>query len=68
MKIRQWLRKELDAQRQWIFEHGGTLAGYIVRYGSASDPEHYGNGGEAIYAADLERLHNIEFRLEQRVR
>jgi len=37
-------------QEEWIEEHGGDLAGYIARY------EGHGNGGAAIYAADLARL------------
>lgn len=40
-------------QAIWIRDHGGNLAGYVERYGSKDDPEHYGDGGEAIYAADL---------------
>lgn len=48
------------AQGRWIEEHGETLEGYIQRYGSADDPDHYGDGGEAIYNADMDefvRLH-----------
>lgn len=40
-------------QREWIEGHGETLAGYILNYGSHFDAEHYGDGGEYIYAADL---------------
>ena len=46
-------------QEEWIRDHGGDEAGYVKRYGSAVAPEHYGNGGEAIFRADgahLERL------------
>jgi hypothetical protein len=43
----------------WVYEHGGTLAGYIQRYGSKDDPEHYGEGGEAIYAADIAELNRL---------
>ena len=50
-----WLRM-VTAQRAWIDEHGGGLAGYVARYGSISDPNHYGNGGEAIYQADHDAL------------
>lgn len=44
--------KEIENQALWILEHGSTRAGYIARYGAANDPNKYGNGGEAIYAAD----------------
>lgn len=55
-------------QREWIKEHGGNLAGYISRYG---DPEveradgkpMFGDGGTAIYRADLARLEAIDRKL-----
>jgi hypothetical protein len=28
----------------------------VARYGSKDDPEHYGDGREAIYAADMGEL------------
>ncbi len=40
------------AQAQWMQEHGSTIVGYVMRYGAASEPNHYGDGGEAIFAAD----------------
>jgi hypothetical protein len=46
----------LFAQEEWVAQHGGNEAAYVKRYGSASDPDHYGNGGEAIYAADKAAL------------
>lgn len=51
----------LAEQILWMQKCGGNLAGYVAHYGSESDPEHYGNGGEAIYNADYaeyERLLN----------
>jgi hypothetical protein len=50
-------------QRAWLREHGGNLSGYIARYGSADDPGHYGDGGEAIYAADLAAVERAEAAL-----
>lgn len=47
-------------QKQWIEDHGGDLAGYIKRYGSKDDAEHYGDGGEAIYKADTDALARYE--------
>ena len=49
------LRAYLD-QLAWVKDHGETLAGYVKRYGSAADANHYGDGGEAIYAADKAEL------------
>jgi hypothetical protein len=47
---------QLLAQEEWVASHGGCEAAYVARYGSTSDPVHYGNGGEAIYAADMAEL------------
>jgi hypothetical protein len=46
----------LCAQEEWVAEHGGNEAAYVRRYGSVNDEVHYGNGGEAIYAADKAEL------------
>jgi hypothetical protein len=54
------LRARLDAQRRWVTEHGGDLQGYVERYGSGDDATHYGDGGEAIYAADIAALRRLE--------
>ena len=55
-RVARWIAD----QRQWIETHGATLSGYVARYGSAEDPEKYGDGGEAIYAADLAELRRLE--------
>lgn len=49
----------IQAQEQWIMEHGRNLEGYVARYGSIHTPERYGNGGEAIYEADLAELKRL---------
>lgn len=54
------LERRLQAERDWIVRHGGSLHGYILRYGSKHDAEHFGDGGEAIYAADMAALAAIE--------
>jgi hypothetical protein len=54
----------LAAQRRWIADHGSTLSAYRQRYGSAKDEHHYGDGGEAIYAADMARLRHLEDEVE----
>jgi hypothetical protein len=50
----------LTEERRWMSEHGDNLGAYILRYGSKNDPEHYGNGGEAIYAADKAKMDEAE--------
>lgn len=52
-------------QSKWIEECGGSLPGYILRYGSKEDPEHYGDGGEAIWAADYAELQKREARVRE---
>jgi len=52
----------LRAEENWLAEHGGTLEAYVANYGSAKDPVHYGNGGEAIFEADLTAVHKAEER------
>lgn len=49
-------------QEDWIEDHGGDIAGYVARYGSIIDKQHHGNGGEAIYAADMVRLSTLVIR------
>jgi len=56
MTRRETAWRNLLEQALWIEDHGLTLSGYVARYGSKNDPEHYGNGGEAIYAADADEL------------
>lgn len=50
------LREAVAWQFEWMVSHGETLEGYVARYGSRNDPERYGDGGEAIYAADFHEL------------
>jgi hypothetical protein len=46
-------------------EHGGDLHGYVRRYGSGMDPEHYGDGGELIYEADYQMLSRLRRAVER---
>lgn len=67
---RQELRHRIAAQQKWIEEHGDSRAGYIARYGSISqrgDGIHnvYGDGGEAIYAADWGELDKLQRELRE---
>jgi hypothetical protein len=45
-------RSRLDTERKWMRDRG-RLPDYIKRYGSKYDPDHTGDGGEDIYAADM---------------
>lgn len=65
-KIAQW-SKILNDQKKWIQLHGGTLAAYIERYGSKRDPEHFGDGGEAIYKADTDALARYQAKFDKAV-
>lgn len=60
---REYAIRAVEEQHEWIQAHGGDIGGYIARYGSVSDPDHYGDGGENIYAADIQRLRVVEAAL-----
>lgn len=51
--------QQIEDQVRWIVEHGADEAGYVSRYGSRNDPDHHGDGGEAIYAADAAEFHRL---------
>jgi hypothetical protein len=57
------LKLQLSEQRKWIADHGATLDAYVDRYGKTDDPNKYGDGGSAIYAADMGELARIEQKL-----
>lgn len=63
----QWLRKDEAELRRWIEECGGSQTGYIINYGSHQDEDHVGDGGEAIYAADIARLRAVQAELARLV-
>lgn len=50
------IEKLIADQREWIESRGGNVLGYVDFYGAAGDPDAYGDGGEAIYAADKAAL------------
>jgi len=50
------LAAAIAAQEKWIEQCGGSRAGYVARYGAKNDPDRYGDGGEAIYVADMAEL------------
>jgi len=61
------LIEAVAAQFLWIKNHGGDLAGYVRRYGSKADPHRcYGDGGEAIYAADMAQFDKLTRQLFSR--
>jgi len=53
------LYERLAAQLRWVEEHGGDEAGYVARYGAGGQPDCFGSGGEAIFAADQAALKNL---------
>jgi hypothetical protein len=55
----------VEQQREWIANCGGNLNGYVANYGAKDDPGHQGDGGEAIYAADVSALTTYEELLDQ---
>jgi hypothetical protein len=61
--LKEQIQNRITEQRQWIEEHGGNLPAYVKRYGSPSDENCYGNGGEAIYNADVGELRRLEAML-----
>jgi hypothetical protein len=50
----------IKAQKAWIEQNGGNVLGYVAKYGSITDPVYSGNGGEAIYTADMNELVRLE--------
>lgn len=63
MKKKVDIQAAIANQRKWMMQCGGTLQGYIKNYGSKDDPHHVGDGGEAIYRADLQYLKRLEAML-----
>lgn len=69
-KMKDFWQQQLSQQRAWIESCGGSLAGYVARYGDPGVPTAkgkpmYGNGGTAIYNADLAALRRIEEKLSR---
>jgi hypothetical protein len=63
-------RRAVYAQEQWIRMHGGDEEGYIERYGNSHWPAdmRYGDGGQAIYAADMADLNRLRGEMSIPVR
>lgn len=49
-------RKLLAQEWRWFRQHGASLEAYIRQYGEVHDPNKYGNGGVAIFRADVTAL------------
>ncbi len=58
-----WLMRTIVEQQRFMAGCGGNLAGYVERYGTAEEPK-FGNGGPAIFKADMDRLIELEEMLE----
>lgn len=51
------------AERRWYQDHGGSLTGYIARYGDPGVTEKwFGEGGTRIHEADYNALVGAERR------
>jgi len=48
------------AQVKWIEDHGGNETGYVKRYGGDGQGFKYGDGGVAIFKADMGELIRIQ--------
>ena len=60
--------RQLREQEEWIAAHGGTLEAYIERYGdpgvlTCTGKPMYGEGGTAIFNADMRALNSIKASL-----
>lgn len=65
-KLKIKLLSQIKEQKDWIQQCGGSLLGYLQRYGDASkDKTFYGGGGRAIYKADTDALHKLEEELRK---
>lgn len=65
-KLMTRLLNEINEQREWIEQCGASLLGYLRRYGDASkDKNFYGNGGRAIYDADITALRKLQKELDK---
>ena len=62
------LLAEILRQRDWIKSCGGDLAGYKAKYKEPGHPDCYGEGGTAIYNADMAALTRLTDRLEARLK
>lgn len=60
---RELHRRLFNEQVAWIEQCGGNEAGYVAKYGRRDDPRRAGEGGEAIFAADIGALLAIARRL-----
>jgi len=49
------LKQTIHDQQLWMDRCGGSVAGYVRRFGSMRS-ERYGNAGELFWAADMAEL------------
>ncbi len=66
-KMQNFWQQQLREQIEWINTCGGSLAGYIAKYGDPGQPNAEGHvcgdGGTAIYKADQNALERIRSRI-----
>lgn len=68
---REWWAQREREQIRWIEQCGNDQAGYIANYGDpgcsrADGRPMAGEGGTAIFKADMAELHRIQKRLEEK--
>lgn len=66
-KTRERARRAVKEQEGWIRECGGDRIGYIARYGDPGLDKCYGDGGTAIFNADMAWLERLQRMTVQRV-
>jgi hypothetical protein len=60
------LYRMIGEQRRWMQDEGETLEGYIERYGDPGMDKCHGDGGTAIYNADLNALQKLETQYREK--
>lgn len=63
-ELSNW-RKLLAEEWLWFRQHGASLEAYVKRYGRATDPGKFGEGGELIFQADVQALQSRIERVSQ---
>jgi hypothetical protein len=68
-----WWQQQEREQIKWIESCGGSLSGYVANYGDPNRPRANGramagNGGTAIYNADMAELHKIQAIIREKFR
>ena len=63
----EYWRNAVSEQIAWMARCGVDLTGYVTKYGSKDNPDHCGEGGEAIYQADCNELERVTQKFNKAV-